>query len=64
MIVCHCNVVRADDIRTEVRLGATTVDEVAGRCGAGARCGGCLPAVADVIVDEMTRSVDGVGVRS
>lgn len=64
MIVCHCNVVRADDIRTEVRLGATSVDEVAARCAAGTRCGGCIPAVEDVIVDEITRSVVSVGVRS
>lgn len=64
MIVCHCNVVRADDIRSEVRLGAASVDEVGARCGAGTRCGGCIPAVEDVIVDEMTRSVVSVGVRS
>ncbi|MGK2929329.1 MAG: (2Fe-2S)-binding protein [Acidimicrobiales bacterium] len=63
MIVCHCNVVRAEEIRTEVRLGASCPDEVAARCGAGARCGGCRFAIEDVIVDELTRAVLGVGAR-
>lgn len=56
MIVCHCKVVRADDIRTEVRLGAATIDSVAARCGAGTVCGGCEVAVAEVIIDEIGRS--------
>lgn len=64
MIVCHCNVVRAEEIRTEVRLGATYPDDVAARCGAGARCGGCRFAVEAVIVDEVARSVDGITARS
>lgn len=64
MIVCHCNVVRAEEIRTEVRLGATCPDSVAARCGAGARCGGCRLAVDAVIVDEVARAVDGAVARS
>ena len=56
MIVCHCKVVRADDIRTEVRLGAETLELVAARCGAGTKCGGCEDAVAQVILDEVDRS--------
>lgn len=55
MIVCHCNAVRAEEIRTEVRLGAETVEVVAARCGAGTRCGGCIPAVEAVILDEVAR---------
>ncbi len=64
MIICHCNVVRADEIRTEVRLGAACPDAVAARCGAGARCGGCRFAVEAVIVDEVARAVDGLPARS
>lgn len=56
MIVCHCLAVRADEIRTEVRLGAEDVDTVATRCGAGSRCGGCRPGVSDLIADEVLRS--------
>ena len=63
MIVCHCNVVRDDEIRTEVRLGATTVEEAGARCSAGTRCGGCLLAVEATIADEMTRAAEGVPAR-
>lgn len=57
VIVCACNVVRDDEIRTEVRLGASTVGEVAMGCGAGARCGGCRPLVADLVADEQARAM-------
>lgn len=55
MIVCHCHAVRAEEIRSEVRLGADTVDVVGMRCGAGTRCRGCVPAVEAVLVDEQVR---------
>lgn len=55
MIVCHCNAVRAEEIRSEVRLGATTVEVVAMRCAASNRCGGCRPAVEAVVADELVR---------
>lgn len=63
MIVCHCNAVRAEEIRTEVRLGAATVEAVGARCGAGTRCGGCIPAVAAVIADEVRRADVSVTAR-
>ncbi|MDE0804493.1 MAG: (2Fe-2S)-binding protein [Acidimicrobiales bacterium] len=55
VIVCHCVVVRDHEIRTEVRLGADTVEAVGARCGAGTVCGGCREAVAETIIDEVTR---------
>lgn len=55
MIVCHCHAVRADDIRTEVRLGAETVDLVSMRCRASTRCGGCRPTVEAIVNDELVR---------
>lgn len=55
MIVCHCHAVRAEEIRTEVRLGAATIEVVGARCGAGTRCGGCVPAVEAVVADEGLR---------
>lgn len=65
MIVCSCCVVRADEIRSEVRLGATCPDEIAARCRAGGRCGGCRPAIEALIADERARAVQlaPVGVR-
>jgi bacterioferritin-associated ferredoxin len=62
VIVCSCHVVRAEEIRSEVRLGATTVDEVADRCGAGSRCGGCRRAVECLIADEVDGTVRAVGI--
>lgn len=56
MIVCHCHAVRGDEIRSEVRLGAETVELVALRCGATTRCGGCRPSVEAIITDEVVRS--------
>ncbi len=61
MIACHCNVVRDDEIRTEVRLGASTVEEITARCGAAGRCGGCVPTVEAILVDEVRRSHVAIG---
>ena len=57
MVVCHCKAVTDRAIRTAVESGALTPAEVAMRCGAGSRCGGCvetiesLLAAADAAVD-------------
>ena len=56
MIVCSCHVVRDDEIRSEVRLGATTPEQIAERCRAGTRCGGCRHAVECLLVDELARA--------
>ncbi|MDY7103363.1 MAG: (2Fe-2S)-binding protein [Actinomycetota bacterium] len=55
MVVCHCNRVNDRTIRDHAAAGATDVDEIAGLCGAGARCGGCRRVVAQVL--ESCRSV-------
>lgn len=63
MIVCHCFAVRADEIRSEVRLGATTVEIVADRCNASSRCGGCRPTVETLIAAETMLAETAVAVR-
>lgn len=45
VIVCQCSVVNERRVLAEVLEGATCADEVAERCGAGARCGGCRPTI-------------------
>ncbi|HVL92388.1 MAG TPA: (2Fe-2S)-binding protein [Acidimicrobiales bacterium] len=58
MYICHCRAVTDRTIRAAIGSGATTVSEVARRCGAGARCGGCWPALATLLaetVDEQRR---------
>lgn len=52
MIVCHCRGITDRAIRDAVRDGARTVRQVARACDAGARCGGCRPAIAELIDDE------------
>jgi bacterioferritin-associated ferredoxin len=52
MIVCHCHALTDRAIREVVKNGARTQREVALACGAGRSCGGCRPAVLDVIDDE------------
>ena len=43
MYVYHCRAVTDDTIEDEVERGASTIDELADRCGAGSECGGCWP---------------------
>lgn len=63
VIVCHCMVVRDHEIRSEVRLGADTVELVSERCGASTRCGNCETAVAEVVIDETARADGAVTAR-
>ena len=52
MIVCHCKAVSDRTVRTVVRAGADTSRQVALACGAGRSCGGCRPAIAELIAEE------------
>jgi bacterioferritin-associated ferredoxin len=49
MLVCHCNGVTDRAIRSAVRDGAFSAEEVGQACGAGTCCGGCSDAVAELI---------------
>ena len=49
MILCHCRVVSDREVRAAIDCGATELCEVARACDAGTRCGGCLPAIRDVL---------------
>jgi bacterioferritin-associated ferredoxin len=43
MYVCHCRGVTDHTIDDELDRGASSIEELADRCGAGAECGGCWP---------------------
>jgi bacterioferritin-associated ferredoxin len=52
LIVCHCQGVSDRSIREAVREGARTVGQVARACRAGRMCGGCRPAICEIISRE------------
>jgi bacterioferritin-associated ferredoxin len=45
MFVCMCMAVTECQIRACLRDGASSVEEVGERCGAGTGCGGCVETV-------------------
>ena len=49
MILCHCSKVTDRAIESAIDSGAATLDEIGELTGAGECCGGCVPAVAEVI---------------
>jgi bacterioferritin-associated ferredoxin len=51
MIVCHCTALNDREVREQIDAGAASATDVADRCGAGAHCGGCLPAL-ERLLDE------------
>lgn len=63
MVVCHCNVVSDRQIRAEIAAGALDADDIAARCEAGNRCGGCVPVV-EAILAETSVSIRPLGVAA
>ena len=55
MIVCHCKAVTDRAIRLAVRGGARSHREVAQACSANMGCGGCAPAIDEIIASESDR---------
>ncbi|MGH9118896.1 MAG: (2Fe-2S)-binding protein [Acidimicrobiales bacterium] len=49
MYICHCNAVTDASIRSAIDGGARTIDEVSARCRAGTGCGGCWPALFELL---------------
>lgn len=52
MIICHCMRVNDRLIRSIAREGARNCEQVAEACGAGACCGGCRPAIDEILREE------------
>ena len=53
MLLCSCRGVSDRTIKATVAAGAESPDEVARLCGAGSVCGGCVPAI-----EELLRNCD------
>jgi nitrite reductase (NADH) large subunit len=57
MIICQCNGITDRTIRKVVRDGASNRNEVIRSCTAGTACGGCVPAIDQIIEAEQERIV-------
>jgi bacterioferritin-associated ferredoxin len=50
MVVCHCKAVNDKAIRGLLADGrARSLEDIAARCGAGSRCGGCVPTICELV---------------
>ena len=64
MLVCHCRAVNDRQIEAAAALcGATTVREIVAACGAGGVCGGCRPAIVEIL-DEVAVSLPRTSVAA
>jgi bacterioferritin-associated ferredoxin len=63
MIVCLCHGVCDRRIRALINDGATTVEEVGKRCGAGTDCGSCQEKVGELIDEETCRRGAGSAIQ-
>lgn len=61
MLLCHCRGVNDRVIDCAISCGARTVDDVADACGAGATCGGCVPAIEDLLTARLADELVSVG---
>jgi bacterioferritin-associated ferredoxin len=49
VIICHCRGINDSTVVDAIDEGMETVDELAEICGTGSDCGGCRPALAELI---------------
>ncbi len=57
MIICQCNGVSDRTIRKVIRDGASNRKDVVRACMAGTACGGCVPAIDQIIKAERKQIV-------
>ena len=53
MLICHCRAVNDRAIRDAIAGGAERPEDLARGCGAGSRCGGCVPALLDLLAEHV-----------
>ncbi len=53
-LVCLCHGINERRVRREIEHGASSIDDVAARCGAGSCCHGCHPTI-DALLAEHER---------
>ena len=52
VLICHCHGITESRIRQIARTCQPKLREVAKACGAGTVCGGCRPAIREILADE------------
>lgn len=52
MLLCHCRGVNDRKVRKAIDDGARTIQELGEVCAAGTRCGGCWPALAELLSER------------
>lgn len=62
-IVCHCEVVRERTIVKAIQRGAVTLSDIQAACGAVTSCGGCTPAVLELLDQHRATAAEAVSVR-
>jgi len=58
VIICHCRGINDRTVRDAIASGTVTVDELAEACGTGSDCGGCRPALAELIVEHTGQPIE------
>jgi nitrite reductase (NADH) large subunit len=56
-LLCSCHRVSDREIVDHVEAGACSLSAVQEACGAGTRCGGCVPSIEDVVERLLSRLV-------
>jgi NAD(P)H-nitrite reductase large subunit len=57
MMVCSCSRVSESAVLSAILSGACSPEQIAERCRAGARCGGCLPVVEELLAVHAPREM-------
>lgn len=53
MLICHCRAVNDRAVRDTIAAGACEPQQIASGCGAGSRCGGCIPALLELLAEAL-----------
>ena len=56
MLICHCRAVSDQTVRSHLAAGVRHERDLMVRCGAGGRCGGCLPHLRQLMAEFDPRS--------
>jgi len=53
VLICSCKAVSERTVRAAIADGASSIDDVGRRCGAGTQCGGCHLLIEELLVQKV-----------